>query len=880
MNRTSLVLILVACLGFLSACDSGSSTPPPPSVTHFSVSAPSPAVVGVPFQITVTALDASGAVVTSFNGVVTLTSSDAQAVLPPVALVAGMGSGSVTLQTPGSQTIVAQYNSISSTSNPIAVNASGPAAAFVLSAPGVAVIGSAVQFTVTAIDSNGLTVANYSGTVKFSSSDPLAHLPGNSPLTSGTGNFSATMGTSGNATITATDTSSANLTGVSNSIAVSGPATHYSLNNVPANIYTRAQLSVGITALDASNKLATSYSGTAQLKSTDSAAIFPSTVAFSAGAGSVNVVFESPGNQTLTATDTAKASITVTSSLIAVATAPALVIASAAPPAATVDSNYYPHVVRVCLQWYRPPVCERWGYKTVYGYPLAASGGVGSYTWTWAAAPGSSLPPSFSLKNNAITGTPPAGSVGSYQIIVTVTDSGTPPANTPTPYTFAIQNPPAPVINSVLLPPGATLNQPYSFTFTATQGLAPYSWSETGSLPAGLAFSSSGVLSGTPTAVGSSPITVNVEDSLQQETTTPLQVTLQVFADGFHPAANMKSPRLQHTATLLANGKVLVTGGDNTNPSTGELYDPSANTFTSVGNMSAEFYSHTATLLCDLSHLPCANDKVLIAGGPTTSAVLFDPATSGFTPVADTLAQRLSATATLLPNGKVLLAGGTTVTTGTTPGVALSSAELFDPSAATFAFTGTMVSARQNYTATLLSNGKVLLVGGLDDHGNTLATAELFDPSNNSFALSGGSLHTARWSHNATPLPNGKVFITGGWDSTNHALASAELYDPSTDSFSTIAASMITARADFTSTLLSNGTVLIVGGHDQDNNIFANVEIFDPGSATFTSTGGLSTARYFHTATLLPGTAGVLVTGGYEQVSSGLQPLSSAEIYQ
>jgi hypothetical protein len=225
-----------------------------------------------------------------------------------------------------------------------------------------------------------------------------------------------------------------------------------------------------------------------------------------------------------------------------------------------------------------------------------------------------------------------------------------------------------------------------SFTFAATKGLAPYSWSETGALPAGLTFSPSGKLSGTPTAIGSSAITVTVEDSLQQSTPTPLQVTLQVFAHGFHSAATMKSPRVQHTATLLANGKVLVTGGDNTNPSTGELYDPSANTFTSVGNMSAAFYSHTATLLCDLSHAPCANDKVLIAGGPTSSAELFDPASSEFTPIANTLAQRLAATATLLPNGKVLLAGGTSVTTG----VALSSAELFDPSTLTFASTGAM----------------------------------------------------------------------------------------------------------------------------------------------------------------------------------------------
>jgi len=878
MRKPCLILSMLFLSLLLSACGgSGSTTPPIPSVTHFSVSAPTPAVAGVPFQITVTALDVSGNVVTSFNAVVTLTSSDAQAVLLPIGLVAGTGTGSITLQTPGSQTIVAHYNSISSTSNPITVNPSGPVASFMLSAPGTAVIASPIQFTVTAIDSNGLTVTTYSGTVKFSSSDPLAHLPANSPLTSGIGNFSATMGTSGNATISATDTSSTNLTGVSNSIAVSGPATHYSLNNVPANVYTRVQFTVGITALDASNNLATSYSGAAQLKSTDSAAILPSTATLANGAGSVNMVFETPGNQTITATDSAKSTLTATSSTIAVAAVPALVVSSAPPPTATVDSNYYPHVVRVCLEYRRDPfpVCIRYGYKTVYGYPLVASGGVAGYSWSWAAAPSSSLPPAFTLTNNDITGTPPAGSVGNYQIIVTVTDSGTPPVNTPTPYTFTIQNPPPPVINSALLPPGATLNQPYSFSFAATQGQAPYTWSETGALPAGIAFSSSGVLSGTPSAAGSSPITVSVEDSLQQKTTTPLQVTLQVFAAGFHSAANMNSPRVQHTATLLASGKVLVIGGANTNPSTGELYDPSTNTFTSVGNVGGEFYSHTATLLCDLSHLPCANDKVLIVGGPTASAELFDPATSEFTPTANALAQRLAATATLLPNGEVLLAGGTDITSGT----ALSSAELFDPSTLTFANTGTMVSARQNYTATLLSNGKVLLVGG-SDGSNALASAELFDPSNNSFAPSAGSLHTARWSHTATLLPNGKVFITGGWDSTNQVLASAELYDPSTDSFSDITAPMITPRADFASTLLSNGTVLIVGGHDRNNNVFGNVEIFDPSSATFTSTGGLSTARYFHTATLLPGTAGVLVTGGYQQVSTGLQPLSSAEVYQ
>jgi hypothetical protein len=825
------------------------------------------------------ALDTSGNVVTSFNGTITLSSSDTQAVLPPLPLVAGVGTGNITLKTAGTQTVAAHYSSISTTSNPISVTTSGPAASFQVSAPASAVIGTAIQFSVSALDTNGLVVGNYSGTIRFTSSDPLAQLPGNSHLTNGTGTFPAKLGTSGNASITATDTSSATLNGVSNPIAVSGPVTQYSLS-VPTDINTRVQFTINITALDASNNPATSYSGTAQLTSTDSKADLPSTISLSAGTGSATIVMQTPGNQKITATDSSKPSITATSSPIAVAAVPALVISSAPPPAATVGANYYPHLVYTCFQWVFPRLCIRSGLKTIYGYPLLASGGVSPYTWSWTAG-ASSLPPGLTLSNNVIEGTSPVGSVGTYEIVVTVTDSGTPSVSTPTSYNFTIQNPSPPVVNAALLPPGATLNQPYSFTFAATQGLAPYSWSESGLLPPGISFSSAGQLSGTPTAAGSSPITVSVQDSLNQAS-TPLPITLQVFSRGFHPASSMNTARAQHTATLLANGKVLIAGGDMDTPSSAELYDPSADTFTSLGRLSVAFRSHTATLLCNLSELPCANDKVLIAGGPTPGAELFDPSTNTFTVAGSSLAQRLFATATLLSNGKVLLAGGASSPAATAPPVVFSSAELFDPSSATFSATGAMVSARQHSTATLLSNGKVLLVGGLDNQGNTLSSAELFDPSNNSFAASAGTLGTARWSHTATLLSNGKVFITGGWDSNNQALASAELYDPSTDSFSIITTSMITPRADFTSTLLPNGTVLIVGGSDHNNNVFSNVEIFDPSTATFTSTGGLNTARYSHTATLLSGTAGVLVTGGYEyeQASTGLQPLSSAEVYQ
>jgi len=213
-------------------------------------------------------------------------------------------------------------------------------------------------------------------------------------------------------------------------------------------------------------------------------------------------------------------------------------------------------------------------------------------------------------------------------------------------------------------------------------------------------------------------------------------------------------------------------------------------------------------------------------------------------------------TATLLPSGKVLLAGGG-------DGVALhyhSSAELYNPATDTFARTGFMHYSSALHAATLLNTGKVLITGGWDSRQSHI-DGQLYDPATGTFAFT-GSMARARSSHTSTLLPDGTVLITGGYDGAV-SLASAELYNPATGTFTFTNGPMAVARSGHTATLLNNGKVLISGG-TPDNTL---CEIYDPGTKTFRSTGRMIYARSFHTATLLSNDpndtfAKVLVAGG------------------
>jgi hypothetical protein len=276
-------------------------------------------------------------------------------------------------------------------------------------------------------------------------------------------------------------------------------------------------------------------------------------------------------------------------------------------------------------------------------------------------------------------------------------------------------------------------------------------------------------------------------------------------------------------------------------------------------------FQHAAALLRD--------GEVLIVAGGTASAELYDPTTGTFTTTGRMSTAPWAATATLLPSGKVLVAGGCCDTNGFS---SLGSAELYDPSSGTWSPTGSMQVARRWHTATLLAGGQVLVAGGYDDvpyPGNRITTsAELYDPDTGTWSLT-GSLSVARYNHTATLLPDGKVLVAGGCSGSS--CMSAELYDPNAGTWSATG-SMTAARVFHTATLLQSGRVLVAGGCSDCMIPLGSAELYDPGTGTWTATGSMSTPRVWHTATLLAD-GRVLVASGLSSAAPAYTP--SAELY-
>ena len=290
--------------------------------------------------------------------------------------------------------------------------------------------------------------------------------------------------------------------------------------------------------------------------------------------------------------------------------------------------------------------------------------------------------------------------------------------------------------------------------------------------------------------------------------------------------------------------------------------------FQAASNMTADRFGHTATLLL--------NGKVLIAGGMSAGATaeLYDPATRTFTRTGDMTLSRARHTATLLADGRVLIVGGDS---------AGNTAELYDPSTAAFTRTGDLVVPRMAFTATLLKNGEVLITSGYDPSARPrftfppLASAELYDPTTGTFRLT-GNMAAGRGIHRAVLLPSGKVAIFGSYDLNMTHSFTSELYDPNTGTFS-LTNAQANHHFDTPATLLTDGTVLFSGGNGELSTTGEDTaEIYEPASDTFFSAGRMTIPRFDHSSTLLSD-GKVLIAGSQRTGIDGGSAISSAEVY-
>jgi hypothetical protein len=515
-----------------------------------------------------------------------------------------------------------------------------------------------------------------------------------------------------------------------------------------------------------------------------------------------------------------------------------------------------------------------------YAQNITSAGGVPPYSYSlYSGNPPAGLNvSSLNATTGQISGTP-TQPVTSDMFSVKVLDSSVPPQSYIEQFTVTI-NPAAPyVLNFTTEPGNETTNQVIpTFVAQLTQGGAPISGA-TVSLTFANAACSSAALSGNPSVSTDSNgnatfnnVFVNqggVGYTLTATSTAPsATATSSAFnAPGFCATNPLNAVRSDHAAVEFPNGTVLVAGGggSNGNPlNTAEIYTPGVGFALTAHNMQSPRAAFTATLL---TSGPNAG-SVLLAGGiaddngnGTATVELFNPSIGTFTTGAYQMSvPRYGHSATLLANGDVLIAGGSS-----SFGNDHQTAEIYHAADGTFSSPITMTSIQVGATATLLPNGQVLLAGGQmlvpyqggGEVEQQIATAELFNPATNTFTAT-GSLNVARTQHFATLLPNGQVLVAAGSNASNTAEGSAELYDPSAGTF-TFTGSM-TPTVGPSGTVLPNGQVLVAGGTAAGQT--SQAQLFNPATGVFTIIPPMISARSgFPVIPLNNGT--VLVPGGY-----------------
>jgi N-acetylneuraminic acid mutarotase len=264
-------------------------------------------------------------------------------------------------------------------------------------------------------------------------------------------------------------------------------------------------------------------------------------------------------------------------------------------------------------------------------------------------------------------------------------------------------------------------------------------------------------------------------------------------------------------------------------------------TWTTTGSLNVARSAHTATLL--------PNGLVLVAGGEDasskalSSAELYDPASGRWSLTGSLSTPRYSHTATLLPDGQVLVVGGLNP-------IYLDSAELYNPSTGQWNTTGSMATPRSSHGVALLENGQVLVAGGYS-FGTGTATAELYDPAKGTWRSTASMIHSAVGQ--ATRLQNGQVLVPDG----SHYI-SAQLYDPSPGTWS-LTSTMVFTQSNTTNVLLPSGDVLIFGSA---NSTTYDSEFYDPSTNVWTRTFGQNYGNMLSGPMTLLQSGKALIAGG------------------
>lgn len=340
-------------------------------------------------------------------------------------------------------------------------------------------------------------------------------------------------------------------------------------------------------------------------------------------------------------------------------------------------------------------------------------------------------------------------------------------------------------------------------------------------------------------------------------------------------------PGIRGTATAVAlrDGTVLVAGGGvGAVPlATAAVYHPDTERWSATGPLHQARRGHATVRLPD--------GRVLVAGGIAgdrvlASAEIYDPQTERWKRTDPMTVARLGLTLTTLSDGRVLAAGGTPGGGGGLEPIA--TAEIYDPSTGSWTSTGPMTDPRFDHTATPLPDGRVLLAGGLGAAGMPQASAELYDPAAAAF-LYAGRMREGRSNHTASLLPDGAVLVAGGLGGPggDRSLATAEIFRPDNDGWSSVAP-LSRSREGASATTLTDGRVLVAGGQTVRGGVqtaLAGAAVFDPRSATWRAAGSMRCPRSEHAAVLLADT--VLVLAG-DAAFPGTAPIASncAECYR